>query len=125
MFATLNFDNFDEISTYSNINYNYTWILLWIFKFQERFRASDVAINSLIGFLSLVLNEADLYKFKDFPSTCYMARKILEINKNHKSFTVCSDCNKLYNLKDILPKDQTRFDEFKCTHIEISESSNV
>jgi hypothetical protein len=87
-----------------NININNPWILLWIFKYQERFRLSDVAINSLIGFLSLVLKDINPTQFKDFPSTAYMARKLLDIKKKSKTFAVCTDCNKLYNPEEIIPK---------------------
>ena len=51
--ADPNYDS-DE-NTNMNTDVNDSWILLWIFKYQERFRLPDVAINSLIGFFSLVL----------------------------------------------------------------------
>jgi hypothetical protein len=34
----------------TNINFADSWILIWIFKYQARFRLSDVAIDSLIKF---------------------------------------------------------------------------
>jgi hypothetical protein len=43
----------------TNINFNDSWILLWIFKYQARFRLSDTAINSLIKFFRMVLIDAD------------------------------------------------------------------
>jgi len=119
MFTAPSFDDFDETLTpHLNLEYDNSWILIWIFKYQERFRLSDVAVNSLIGFLNILLNNVDSHRFKNFPSTSYMARKLLEIKKNYKSFAVCSDCNKLYNYNDIIPKNQTEFNGFKCTHIE-------
>ncbi len=53
--------NIDPDSNQNNINIdaNNLWILLWIFKYQERFRLSDVAINSLIGFFSFILKHVD------------------------------------------------------------------
>ena len=131
--------DFDELSSdddelfaapRSNLNYdpdeekfvdvNDPWILLWIFKYQERFRLSDVAINSLIGFFSLVLKDINATRFKEFPSTAYMARKLLDITKRSKTFVACTDCNKLYNPTEIMPKsdDNSANSGFKCTHIE-------
>jgi len=130
--------DFDELSSdddelfaapRSNLNYdpdeekfvdvNDPWILLWIFKYQERFRLSDVAINSLIGFFSLVLKDINITRFKEFPSTAYMARKLLDITKRSKTFVACTDCNKLYNPTEIMPKsdDNSANSGFKCTHI--------
>src|SRR5688500_4260951 len=89
---TIHDSDFDELpldddelfaAPHSNLNYdpdeekfvdvNDPWILLWIFKYQERFRLSDVAINSLIGFFSLVLKDINTTQFKEFPSTAYLA----------------------------------------------------
>ena len=49
--SNLNYDPDEE----KFVNVNDPWILFWIFKYQERFRLSNVTINSLIGFFSLVL----------------------------------------------------------------------
>ena len=63
IFATpdsLNFNyDSDQEHPNTNTNMNNSWILLWIFKFQERFRLSDVTINSLVGFFSLVLKDVN------------------------------------------------------------------
>lgn len=67
-----------------NVNMSDSWILLWIFKYQERFKLTDVAINSLTGFFALVLKDVDSNRFEKFPSTIYMARKLLEIKKSQK-----------------------------------------
>lgn len=34
----------------TDVDYPDSWILVWIFKYQERFHLSDVAINVLIKF---------------------------------------------------------------------------
>ena len=114
--SNLNYDPDEE----KFVNVNDPWILLWIFKYQERFRLSDVAINSLIGFFSLVLKDINTTRFKEFPSTAYMARKLLDITKRSKTFVACTDCNKLYNPTEIMPKsdDNSANSGFKCTHIE-------
>lgn len=123
MFAAPSSANIDYDSDHNDMNMDMNadiWILLWIFKYQERFRISDVAINSLIGFFSLVLKDVDAYRFKDFPSTAYKAKKLLEINKKTKTFATCPSCNKLYDIKSIIPENQDDDAEsgFKCTHIE-------
>ena len=112
------YDSDQDVPT--NMQTDCLWILIWIFKYQERFKLSDVAINSLIGFFSLVLKDADANRFNGFPSTAYMARKSLEIKKKSKNFAVCTDCNKLYNIDEISPNSSTNinFSGFKCTNVE-------
>ena len=120
-FTSLDY-NLEQDNTSININTNNLWILLWIFKYQERFRLPDVAINTLIGFFSLVLKDINLNRFKEFPLTTFIARKLLEIKKKTKTFATCTECNKLYNIKDIIPSNQ-KDDEFlgsKCTYIKFS-----
>ena len=116
-FASPSFYNLDQEA---DTNINDSWILLWIFKYQERFRLSDVAVNSLIGFFSIVLKDINTKRFENFPSTAYMARKLLDIKKKSKTFATCTDCNKLYNIDEIIPKDSmnTNFTGFKCNNIE-------
>ena len=46
-----------------------------------------------------------------------MARKILDIKKGTKTFATCADCNKLYNIDEIILKDSTNT-RVKCTNIE-------
>ncbi|CAG8675098.1 8018_t:CDS:2 [Funneliformis caledonium] len=121
LFATpVNLDYYsDQDNSIMNISKTNSWIL-WIFKFQEKFKLPNVLINSLIGFFSLVLKDIDLYWFKEFSSTIYMARKLLNIRKKSKSFVTCTDCNKLYDIASIIPKnsDSNATIGFKCTHIE-------
>ncbi|CAG8729863.1 13442_t:CDS:2, partial [Funneliformis caledonium] len=52
----------------------------------KRFKLPDVVINSLIGFISLILKNVNSQRFKEFPSTIYMARKLLEVRKKSKSY---------------------------------------
>jgi hypothetical protein len=95
----------------SSANFGDLWILLWIFKYQDRFRLSDVATDALIKFFRLVLLDADKKRFNNFPSSEYVARKLLEIGGKTKMFAVCPACNKLHNTDD-------RQDGFKCDHVE-------
>ncbi|CAG8687935.1 14203_t:CDS:2, partial [Funneliformis caledonium] len=49
----------DTENTSTNINMNNFWILLWILKYQERFRLLDITVNSLIKFFRVVLSDAN------------------------------------------------------------------
>src|SRR5438067_12701923 len=89
------FESDDEYSD-SNIEFNDSWILLWILKYQARFRLPDVAINSLIKFFQIVLSDADNEIFKNFPTSSYMVRKILEFGIPSKRYAVYPCCNTLY-----------------------------
>ena len=73
--------------TYLNPNTKFpeSWILLWIYKFQSRFRLSDVTINSLIAFFGQVLNDANSKRFHSFPTSFYNAKKLLQIEKIAKT----------------------------------------
>ncbi|CAB4445426.1 unnamed protein product [Rhizophagus irregularis] len=82
-FLDLDYDS-DQEHPNMNVNMSDSWILLWIFKYQERFKLTDVTINSLTGFFALVLKDVDSNRFEKFPSTIYMARKLLEIKKSQK-----------------------------------------
>ena len=62
----------------TNVNFADSWILIWIFKYQARFRLSDVAIDSLIKFFHQVLMDADQTRFKDFPSSLNTASKLMK-----------------------------------------------
>ncbi|CAG8753126.1 1321_t:CDS:2, partial [Funneliformis caledonium] len=42
--------------------------------------------------------DVDSHQFEEFPSTAYMARKLLGIRKKSKTFATCLDCNKLYDI---------------------------
>ena len=116
-FTAPDFDDFDFESDDeypdSNIEFNDSWILLWILKYQARFRLPDVAINSLIKFFRIVLSDADNERFKNFPTSSYMMRKMLEFGKHSKRYAVCPSCNKLYKESEILSTS-----EFKCNHVE-------
>ncbi|CAG8694651.1 6420_t:CDS:2 [Funneliformis caledonium] len=78
----------------------------------KRFQLPDIALNALIRFFDLVLKDANSQRFKNFPSTAYMTRKLFDIKKKSKIFAVCPDCNKLYNINEII-KDNTNFTGFK------------
>ncbi|GET54740.1 hypothetical protein GLOIN_2v1625072 [Rhizophagus irregularis DAOM 181602=DAOM 197198] len=69
-FASPEFDN-DEVFVMESLSDSInTEIIIWLFKFQQRFRLPDVALEALIKFLHIL--------------------------------TVCNNCHKLYNVKNIV-----------------------
>ncbi|UZO12601.1 uncharacterized protein OCT59_004129 [Rhizophagus irregularis] len=62
-FTAPNFDDYDYESDLRNLNtnidFNDSGILLWIFKYQVRFCLPDVAINKLIKLFKIVLSDVD------------------------------------------------------------------
>ncbi|CAG8708999.1 12757_t:CDS:1, partial [Funneliformis caledonium] len=65
----------------------------------------------------MVLLDIDDIRFKDFSTSSYMLRKLLGIGKQTNTYAVCSDCNALYKISEILPSGQSK-DGFKCIHVE-------
>ena len=68
----------------------------------------------------MILIDINRKTFKDFPTSAYMARKLLGIGKQEKIYAVCPSCNALYNVAEILPQNQNKQAPtgFKCTHVE-------
>ena len=66
-FTAPDWDDFDDNGDFAYLNssteFSESWILLWIYKYQSRFRLSDVAINSLIQFFGQVLKDTDQRDF--------------------------------------------------------------
>src|SRR5207237_7310775 len=89
-FTAPDFDDFDFESDDEypdlNIEFDDSWILLWILKYQARFHLPDVAINYLIKFFQIVLSDADNESFKNFTTSSYMMRKMLEFGKYSKRY---------------------------------------
>jgi hypothetical protein len=104
----------------TNVNFADSWILIWIFKYQARFRLSDVALDSLIKFFQRLLMDADQRRFKNFPSSLYTASKLLQIGNKSKTYAVCPSCNALYNTTDVVAEEG-----FKCIHVKFPMQSKV
>ncbi|PKB92471.1 hypothetical protein RhiirA5_508269 [Rhizophagus irregularis] len=105
----------------SDVEFSESWILIWIFKYQSRFRHSEVSISSLIGFFSQVLKDADPKRFANFPSSSYSAKKLLRIDKATKTYAVCPKCNNLYKIGEILGQNEQVTEAspgLKCSRVE-------
>src|SRR6185436_4337080 len=70
-------------------------ILIWIFKFQQRYQISDNALKVLIKFLNIMLNSIDESKFWGFPTSLYLVKKMLGIFQPKLRMAVCTNCHKL------------------------------
>jgi hypothetical protein len=74
-------------------------ILLWLFKFQQRYRIPDTALEALIKFLNYTLMMIDDSKFCEFPTSLFLAKKKLGIFQPKLRMAVCTNCHKLYDSK--------------------------
>jgi hypothetical protein len=58
-------------------------------------------------------------QFKNFPSFLYMAKKYLNIFQPKMQLTVCNNCHKMHNIKDIVAyKEEEKVAIKNCLHEE-------
>ena len=96
-----------------------TEIIIWAFKYQQRFRLSDIALEALIKFLYIILIRLNKSQFKSFPNSLYMAKKMLNIFQPKMHLAVCNDCHKLHNVKEIVAyKEKGKVAIMNCLHKE-------
>ena len=100
-FASPDFDDGEPILPPNLNNGTYTWIILWILRYQQRFKLSNVAIDSLFKFLRFFLLTIDENKYSSFPSSLYMAKKTLGISTKIIQYVVCNKCHKLYDINEL------------------------
>src|SRR5688572_9754898 len=124
LFASPEVDS-DEIFVIKSLNDSMvTEIILWAFKFQQRFRLSDTALEALIKFLHVVHTRLDKSKSKNFPPSLYIAKKMLNIFQPKMQLAVCSDCHKLHNVKNIVEyKEKEKPAVANCQHEEFPNNS--
>lgn len=107
-------ENFNDLQ-----NIDEDWIIIFILRFQTRFRLSDTAIDTLIKFVKHVLTKLDCNRFKNFPTSLYTTRKKLGLKHQFVTFSVCPSCHKLHNIKNV--KQHTVREQKaikKCDHIQ-------
>ncbi|CAG8713387.1 11921_t:CDS:2, partial [Funneliformis caledonium] len=107
-------ENFNDLQ-----NIDEDWIIVFILRFQTRFRLPDIAIDTLIKFIKHVLTELDHEQFKNFPTSLYTTRKKLKLKHQFVTFSVCSSCHKLHNIDDV--EQHTICEQKvikKCDHIQ-------
>src|SRR5919108_4219178 len=94
--------NFDDDNNYESIELDDsldTEIILWLFKFQQRYRVSDMALEALIKFLSNTLKLIDDMRFQEFPVSIFLAKKKMGIFQPKLRMVACTNCHKLYDSK--------------------------
>lgn len=119
LFASPEVDS-DEIFVMESLNDSMvTEIILWAFKFQQRFRLSDTALEALIKFLHVILTCLNKSQSKNFPPSLYIAKKMLNIFQPKMQLAVCSGCHKLHNVKNIVEyKEEGKTAIANCQHEE-------
>jgi hypothetical protein len=124
LFASPEIDS-DEVFVIKSLNDSMeTEIILWIFKFQQQFKLSDVALEALIKFLHIVLTRLNKLQFKNFPKSLYMAKKMLNIFQPKMQLAVCNNCHKLHNVKNIVEyKEEGKAAIVNCLHEEFPNNS--
>jgi len=110
----------DEVFVMESLNDSIeTEIILWAFKFQQRFRLPDIALEALIKFLHIVLTRLNELQFKNFPNSLYIAKKMLNIFQPKMQLAVCNNCHKLHNVKNIVEyKEEGKAAIANCLHEE-------
>ena len=114
----------DEVFVMESLNDSIeTEIILWVFKFQQRFRLPDIALEVLIKFLHIVLTRLDKSRFKNFPASLYLAKKMLNIFQPKMQLAVCNNCHKLYNVRNIVEyKEEGKAAIANCLHEEFPDN---
>ena len=56
-----------------NLDQDFGQILIWILRYQQRYRLADTATESLIKFMHFLLTDLDQNQFKNFPPLLYLA----------------------------------------------------
>ncbi|GET53855.1 uncharacterized protein LOC114543330 [Rhizophagus irregularis DAOM 181602=DAOM 197198] len=114
----------DEVFVMESLNDSIeTEIILWVFKFQQRFRLPDIALEVLIKFLYIVLTRLDKSQFKNFPASLYLAKKMLNIFQPKMQLAVCNNCHKLYNVRNIVEyKEEGKAAIANCLHEEFPDN---
>ena len=75
--------------------------------------------------MKLVLTEIAGDKYKNFPSTFYLAKKSLDMKDQFHSFVPCTKCHKLYNKDEVVNFQQDKVLSItKCMHVEFPNSSS-
>jgi hypothetical protein len=94
-------------------------IIIWVFKYQQRFKLSDIALEALIKFLHIILIRSNKLQFEKFPTSLYKAKKLLKIFQPIMQLAVCTDCHKLHNATNITKyKEGGKVAIMNCLHQE-------
>ena len=87
-----------------HLDKDFSWILIWILKYQQRYQLPNTATESLIKFMNNLLTYIDPNQFKNFPESLYMAQKLIGLDLRINKYTTCPACNKLYDPDKVMTK---------------------
>jgi hypothetical protein len=110
----------DEIPVMESLNDSIdSEIIIWVFKFQQRFKIPDTALEAIIKFLRAILTRLDKSQFDNFPTSLYKAKKWLKIFEPKMQLAVCTDCHKLHNVTKINTyKEEGKINVMNCLNEE-------
>ena len=122
-FATPEIDCDEEFVMESLNDSIETEIIIWIFKFQQRFRLPDMALEALIKFLRIIITRLNKSQFENFPKSLYMAKKMLNIIQPKMQLAVCTNCHKLHNVNEIIAyKEEGKVAIMNCLYEEFADN---
>ncbi|PKB98217.1 hypothetical protein RhiirA5_431735 [Rhizophagus irregularis] len=100
----------------------YSWIVIWILKYQERFQLSNVATDFLFKFFHYILVNINENLYSRFSTSLYMVRKKLGFCVHIIKYAACNKCCKLYNIDDISSSKPAVAPKFtECTYQDFSD----
>src|SRR5260363_414499 len=99
-------ENGDEevFKNIDNLDNSFGWILIWILRYQQRYRLPDTATESLVKFMHYLLTYLDQDQFNNFPESLYLAQKLMGLGLHINNYTPCSACDKLYEPSNVTTK---------------------
>src|SRR4051812_37698037 len=84
-----------------------------------------MALESLIKSWWVILLHLNKLQFKDFPTSLYVAKKMLNIFQPKMQLVVYTECHKLYNVKYVIAyKEEGKVTVINCLHKEFSNNSH-
>ncbi|EXX52545.1 hypothetical protein RirG_252050 [Rhizophagus irregularis DAOM 197198w] len=124
LFASPIIDSDEKVFELGNLDDSInTEIILWVFKFQQRYRLSDIALEALIKFLHILLIRINKSQFEGFPTSIYKAKKLLGIIQPKMCMAVCTSCHKLHSAKDIIAyQKEGNVAVMNCLHEEFADN---
>jgi len=95
-------------------------VVLWILRWQTQFKIPASAIDVLIKFLNNVLGQSQSTgNLDDFPSSLYMARKLLGLENLFVEYVACTACHKLYARDKVVEHKENNLPAvMHCSHEE-------
>ncbi len=79
----------------------FSWIIIWILKYQERFQLSNIATNFLFKFFHYVFINIDEKLFSAFFTSLYITQKSLNTCVHLINYVNCEKCCKLYKIANV------------------------